>query len=313
MIYKSSSLHTALFTLIGIGLCIGGCVCARAIINEIQNPLAATIFILMDPAPLMFFGLYIAIDAIRFKVVLLPDSIKIYDGIYATKTIRRDEITEYCINDKSTQLELMLKSPLKKYTVPSVITLDSNFKEWFKNTNKIPEFKESKSFDADIYPRVYKPEAEKIFFCVAICFIMFGWTTQVLMQSHWIFNPYNYKFWLISVSLVALILLCFYQIIITIGYRVTLMPDVIEVTNIIGTRSMLRSAISSYYFRYGGGKSPIPDRVTFISKDTDNKTFTIPINFDRDQEFNDWVMSLTLTPLTLMPFNGVAIPKVRDH
>lgn len=85
----------------------------------------------------------------------------------------------------------------------------------------------------------------------------------------------------------------------SIGYKVTLLVDAIEVTTIRGTKRMHRSDIISYSFYCG----KYEDGVSLISRsptqagpsllyDPNENVLRIPFSFNRDQEFDDWITSL---------------------
>jgi len=153
--------------------------------------------------------------------------------------------------------------------------------------------------NTDIHPRVYKPEAEKIFVCVALCFIIFGVWTQVIIQRSELFNPHANSFWWLMFGLVVSIFFISRLIIQTIGYRVTLLSDGIEVANILGTKTMRRSDISAYSFHVGGKASP--NFVSLTSKNDAKQNYSlikdtniklnVNLQFDRDDEFDSWIMS----------------------
>lgn len=181
MSYRSSLFHTVFFVLIGAGLLIGGGVCAKTIVSEISNTTVATIFIVLTSVPLIFFGLYIAISAIRYEIIFLTDAISIKEG-FSTTTIQRSEICDYCINKKRTQLELMLEPPRKRYAVPLAINLDKEFYDWFEGINRVPEFNEPQLFNADIYPRQYKSSRGTLIFLELAVFIWLGGWRKVLLH-----------------------------------------------------------------------------------------------------------------------------------
>jgi len=90
-------------------------------------------------------------------------------------------------------------------------------------------------------------------------------------------------------------------IIVSIGYKVTLLPDAVEVTTILGTKKMHRSNISSYSYycgKYEKGVSLISRNSAqnapgiSLLYDENEKALRIPLTFDRDVGFDEWVTSL---------------------
>lgn len=305
MTYKSSFIHTATFFLIGISISIAGIAATIKVTNEIQNKIFEFIFISTITTPIALLGLFVAISTIRFQITLLPDSIVIKEGISTTK-IMRDDISNYCINDKNTNLELILKSNSKAYNFPLAINLNLAFKEWFSSIRKLPEFKESKPFNVDSYPRSYKPSRAQTFLSLVIYVIGLGPFIQLFIKHSELLHPHSSKFLFIIAALVFFSTLCFNSIIETIGYKITLFPDAINVSNIFGTKELLRNDISTYQFRAGG--KGVSSKVWLIPKDTKrNKILKISMTFEADQEFNDWINSLP------SPRFNTPLPKIRDH
>ena len=157
------------------------------------------------------------------------------------------------------------------------------------------------------YPRVYKPGREQLFLFWSLCFILFGAVTQGFIQ-----HPDNLKSWGMMFGFAVGVFLLYRLIIVSIGYKVTLWPDAIEVTTIHGTEKIYRSDISFYSYYCGKCESG----VNLISRNSaqsgagasllhgkNEKILSIPLSFNRDQEFDDWVASL--------PLRGVPLPKRR--
>jgi hypothetical protein len=79
------------------------------------------------------------------------------------------------------------------------------------------------------------------------------------------------------------------------------MSDAIEVATLLGAKVMRRSDISSYHYYF----SKTENGVSLISRnpaqsglgisllnDQNEKILRIPLTFDRDQEFDNWITSL---------------------
>lgn len=146
-------------------------------------------------------------------------------------------------------------------------------------------------------PRIYKPRDKQLFLCGSYCFLLFAMFPLVLIQH--LDNSKSLGGLIFGFA--AGIYFLYRIIIVSIGYKVTLLPDAVEVTTIHGTKKMLRSDITSYTHYSGRSESGINliSRVSAQSgsgisllHDPNETILCIPLSFDRDQEFDDWITSL---------------------
>jgi hypothetical protein len=118
--------------------------------------------------------------------------------------------------------------------------------------------------------------------------------TQVVIQHPEIFNlrHLDYRFWGIMSAISLMAIYLYWMLVETIRYKVTLIQEKIEVTTLYGTMTLQRSEIRSYRYIERGGRGAKSSSVAFNQKVPTGKTFEVPLTFDRDQEFDDWIMSL---------------------
>jgi hypothetical protein len=153
------------------------------------------------------------------------------------------------------------------------------------------------------YPRTYKPNGDTLFLCAFTCFFFL-----VINAIALIVPPALYSLHQTGINLFGMIALIvgsivvpYFVIIKSIGYKVTLLPDAIEVTTLHGTKFISRADIHSYsyYFtRYDRGIDLLSGKQRKILYDYPRiypQEILVRISissFDRDQEFDDWVTSL---------------------
>jgi hypothetical protein len=144
---------------------------------------------------------------------------------------------------------------------------------------------------------------------LSISFFLFLLFTNVFpLSAHSFYPPHNREaFWWTILTLSLVLIFLFRVFIITFGYRVTFISDAIKVTTILGTKTMQYSDISFYRYRLSRYiyRWPIFCEIYLVSRDSAQnvldisllkgpieKTLRIPITFNTDNEFTDWIKSL---------------------
>ena len=165
------------------------------------------------------------------------------------------------------------------------------------------------------YPKVYKPGRDAVlvsgFFILLILFLLF---TQVFPLSAFrLYQLHDAKFWVAILGLVIVSRVMFYLAIVSIGYRVTYLPDAIQVTTLLGTKTMQYSDISFYRWKKPGSRGGVlfpPFYTLYLvsrgptqgpldissSKGPNERKLKIPLNLRLDQEFEDWIASVPCEP-----------------
>jgi hypothetical protein len=167
------------------------------------------------------------------------------------------------------------------------------------------------------YPRTYSPNGETLFMCAFTCVFFLAVNAIALLVP-----PALYSLHQTGVNLFGMIALIvgsivvpYFIIIKSIGYKVTLLPDAIEVTTLHGTRLISRADIHSYSYyisQYDRGVDLLSGKQREILYDfpgiyPQETLIRISISsFDRDQEFDDWVTSLPCIS------GGMPLPKNKN-
>jgi hypothetical protein len=101
---------------------------------------------------------------------------------------------------------------------------------------------------------------------------------------------------------VLLLFIVYRCIMISIGYRVTLRPEMVEITTLLGSEKMLKDEIE--FYEYQGGKT---QQIILHSKIANKTKVKIWLSFERDKEFADWFKPILGRPA--LPEIEAAKPK----
>jgi len=169
-------------------------------------------------------------------------------------------------------------------TIAHILQQESNVAEQKLSLSINPE-----KFDSSNYPRVYQPSSKQALKSGVIL------PLAVVAFMTFPFWPANYGLAPIFINVLVVIsglVMAGFLVIRNYGYRITLMPDMIEIKTLIGTRSVRREEINSYsYQQYTKQGTSIMLRpkhsYSFIN---------VLINFPLDKDFNEWFKSIPGSP-----------------
>ncbi len=162
------------------------------------------------------------------------------------------------------------------------------------------------TFDASLYPRIYKPEGINRFFSSLSIFTGGGLLINILLHMPQMIsdaiNKGRPSVLALAIPVFVLLLLVIAALIThlvkyTFGYRVILGPDSIRIKTLFNEKTLLRKDIDTYYFRRPGRGNPFllfnlktgrqPDPWDLMRESSDS--ITVPLTFEPDQAFHDWL------------------------
>ena len=159
-IYSHSEAQSFFYVLFGAALCAGGLYLAGHFFNEIKPFIIAAFFIVILPVPMVWFGVQIIINALTFKITLLPDKLTIEDGTSETE-VGRSQIEAYRVTKD--QIELKTESSIIRKSIPKKFDSDPEFAAWFDGVRQVPEYKPSSGLEKYNYPLLYRPRLFYLF------------------------------------------------------------------------------------------------------------------------------------------------------
>ncbi|MDE2584393.1 MAG: hypothetical protein KGN39_03265 [Betaproteobacteria bacterium] len=237
--------------------------------------------------PMILLGTWIAVSAMRWKVVLTEDSIRIDEG-FSTHVIPRQDILS--CEQKRSCIELIIRGR------KSSLTLDKDdfdavreFRAWLPPTAN-QSSATYRPFDTAMYPRIYSPSP--------LTTLLMGCLIPLALLT------LCYLFVTSSRTQVWSVLLCpllgyaaYLSIIASVRYQVVLMPDRVVVKTLLGTKQLLRDVITGY--DYCVGRRPA---VVLHARSQTMPKLSIPLNFELDEAFVRWITiyaCLSATPLEI--------------
>jgi hypothetical protein len=264
-------------------------------------------FIVILPVPMVWFGVYIIINALTFKITLSPDKLTMQDGTSETE-VDRSQIEAYRVTKD--QIELKTESSIIRKSIPKKFDTDPEFATWFDGVHQVPEYKPSVGLANYNYPRLYKPRLFSILISFGYLYCAFK------VFQHFSNNTGNYliprmhvDFWGGWVGVFGVFILVYFYVLPIFVYKISIYRNFIEINSLFFNKKVLRDEILSYRYFYGGkqySKVYLQIKRPANNKQNQTKEVVIHLTFYPDQAFNDWFSEIPCR-------GGLPLPKIKEE